>query len=366
MRSVVIYGGLLAVAMVGAYVSWTSDSATSNADENNEGIAVYSARDGDVKKIAFAGPVLDVQVERRSDERGEYIWVTVDETREKKLPPKPHAHEDGEEHGEDGDEAPKDGSEGTPDDAATPEGPEAAPEPEPEVEIEKIHKEFLGGERATGLLSTYEPLEALRELQPTSEDLSSFELDSPEAKLVVTKSGGETVIDLGGETYGSRKRYARYNDRVFLLDDTAVRPIQFAATRLKEIRLHPFVSKDLDAVRVDYKGQKIGLVQKNKDDKAASFWVRQDDPETKDEQVGIWLDTVLKLKVADYPTEPLVGATPKVGFAFTSGSDTWTVTLIEDGEGKLFAQSNFNRAVVAIPTSLANEALADLDSLFAE
>ena len=372
MRLVLIYSALLTAAMVGAYISWTGD-APSKVEAASEAVAVYSARSGDVKSLAWASEDLDVRIERRTDELGEHIWVVVDERKKTPKPPPPEPE---------GDDTPEDGEDpGTPEDA--PEGPDApdaedapagegdattddADEPEVEYDIEDIHTEFLGNDSAVGLFESFEPLMAERQLASEGADLEAFGLTDPEATLTVMRGDTPTEIQLGGSTYGSRDRYAQSDGRLLLLDDTAVRPIQFAASRLIERNLMPVQEAELDGIRVEMNGQAVDLVQRNKDDRQAAYWARQDDPDNSDDLAGTWISKLTRLKASKYVSDGAVaGALPVFSATVIAGSDRWPVTILKTADStQFFAQSSFNRGTVELTASLAEEATADVSELF--
>ncbi len=378
MRQVLIYSVLLSAAMVGAYVSWTSD-APSRAEAADEAVAVYNARSGDVNAIAWASEDLDVRIERRSDEVGDHIWVVVDERKKTPKPPEPVDEEDSEEDPgtpddapegpeppedlEDGDEEGEEGEEGE-DGEETDEAPDE-PE-EPEYDIEEIHTEFLGNDSAEGLFESFEPLMAVRQLASDGADLEAFGLADPDTTLTVSRGDNETTIQLGGSTYGSRDRYAQSDGRLLLLDDTAVRPIQFAASRLIERDLTPVQEPDLDAIQVQMNGQTVSLVQKNKDDRQAAYWAREDDPDNSDDLAGTWIGKLTRLKAAKYvDASEAAAATPVFTATLISGSEQWPVTVLKtEDSSRFFAQSAFNRGTVELTASLAEEATADVGELF--
>ncbi|MEZ4316873.1 MAG: DUF4340 domain-containing protein [Myxococcota bacterium] len=370
MKQVVVYGVLLTVAMVGAYVSWTSDVAPT-AEGAEESVAVYSARSGDVKKLAFDGENVKVSVERRTDAKGDFVWVAIDETKAKPTPPKPHDH-GSDPHGGD-EEGDPDGSSpdgASPDDAPVEAGPEVPEEPEaePEPEMETVHTEFLGNESAVGLFESFEPLMAKRELASgDSSDPKAFGLDEPSGHITVTRSAGDTTIDLGGETYGAKDRYGRHDGRMFLLEDTTIRPLQFAGSRLVERRVHPLLENELDSVVVRHAGKAVELVQRNKDDRQAAFWARQGE-DSKDDIAATWLDKLFRLKAAEYPLDvDLSGATQVFAVDLTANSETWTFTVLQDTAAqKVYARSDFNRGTVELTASLADEAISDIGELFEE
>lgn len=356
MRTVGVYAVLLGAAMVASYVTWTTDDGK-DADAST-GVAVYRAGTGDVKALAWKDEKLQVRVERKQDASGDFVWVTIDETRTKAVPPKPHDHgspddpHGDEDHGKDTDAAPD----------------EAGPEPEPEPEVVTTHTEFLGSESASGLFESFEPLMALRELDTAGLDPATLGFDDDPATLTVTRGSGDLAITVGGETYGAKDRYVRSDGKVLLLEDTTVRPLQFAQTRLQETRAHPFAEADLQRVTVARGGASVTLVQQNRADRAAAYWARGGTPEDRDDTADAWIDKLLRLRVQSYPSAEEVPATePSATIALTDGKASWTLEILKaTGSDAWFARSTYNRATVQLTGSLASEAIADLDELFQE
>ncbi|MCA9492886.1 MAG: DUF4340 domain-containing protein [Myxococcales bacterium] len=344
MRTVVLYAALLGVAMVGSYLSWTAkDTGAVVAEE----VPVYRASAGDVKALAFHSEDVDVRVERREDDRGAYAWIEVEE---RKDPTKPAKVDD---------EAPPEEDEEAPEEA--PAAPEAPPA-EPVV----TKSAFTGGEKALGLFETYEPLMARREIDSSLANTPSFGFDTPEGTVTVTrKSGGEETLVIGASTYGTRDRYAKVGDKLFLLADTKVRPLQFAATRLRERRLHPWLEADVDGVDVTRDGQLLAIEQRNKDDRAKAFWARSGE-ENEDATAATWVEKVLRLKASAKDETPAGDLTPLAEIRLRSDGQTWALTLASDGtEDGRFVTSGFLRSTVGVSKALADEIVADLDELVA-
>jgi hypothetical protein len=111
------------------------------------------------------------------------------------------------------------------------------------------------------------------------------------------------------------------------------------------------------------------FTQKNADDRPKAFWADVKAPEERDVEASAWLGKLFRLRVKDYVEKTDVPADAKPMFAFdVKGSkDTWTVTIVsaqKAGATEYYAVSSYNRAVVSLTRSLADEAIADLPALF--
>ncbi|MCB9673179.1 MAG: hypothetical protein H6734_27185 [Alphaproteobacteria bacterium] len=170
---------------------------------------------------------------------------------------------------------------------------------------------------------------------------------------------------IGASTYGTRDRYAKAGDKLFLLADTKVRPLQFAATRLRERRLHPWLEADVDGVDVTRDGQLLAIEQRNKDDRAKAFWARSGE-ENEDATAATWVEKVLRLKASAKDETPAGDLTPLAEIRLRSDGQTWALTLASDGtEDGRFVTSGFLRSTVGVSKALADEIVADLDELVA-
>lgn len=360
MRTVVLYSVLLTAAMVGSYLSWTAEETSESRAEE---VAVYRASEGDVKAVSFHADDLDVKVERRSDARGDYTWIEVEE---RKVPPKPPTPDEPEEAPDDGAPSDEAGPEAGADDETdgpTVDTPDAPAEP---VEPEVKRMAFTGGEKAMGLLGSFEPLMAKRELDASLVDAPNFGFDEPEGTVTVARTnGGEESLVIGSSTYGTRDRYARHGDKLFLLGDTLIRPLQFAATRLRERRLQPWVEGDVDTLTLQREGKTLALEQRNRDDRAKAFWARPDD-DTEDEAAATWAEKLFRLRADTSTDAPAGDLTPLLTVELQGEGEAWTWTLLTDGtEDGRFVRSDFLRDTVRVGRTLADEIQADLDEILA-
>jgi hypothetical protein len=336
MKQAIVLGGLLAVALVGAYVTWTApeESVARKATD----VLVYRADAGSVAAVTWTEEARTVRLEQRSDASGTWLWVEQTD-RTKVVPPAPEAVE------------------GQP------------PPPAPEPEITEESTRFTGNDQATEIWTAFAPLYALRELTLTPDtDLTTYGLDAPKATIEVALKDRSVTLEVGGEAYGTRDRYVRADGRVYLVDDATIRPIQFAKSRLVERKLQPFEEADIEQISVRRGADARAFVQKNTADRANAFWADATKPEDRDVEGTTWLGKLFRLRAKSFVDEATVGALVPV-FAFdVKGADgSWTVEIArveKDGAVEYYARSSFLRALVDVTRSLAEEPIADLDTLF--
>lgn len=333
MRQVAINGAVLALSLAGALYTWQHRD-DEPADDTK--VAMYQAAKGDVQKITWKADDLTVTLEHKKDASGEYTWVSTHEEVKKAV-------------------------------AAAAPGDTDAPEAPAEVEIKE--SAFLGNDAAAKLYDAFSPLLALRELaQDPAADPKTFGFDAPKATLTVDKGGQVIEMLLGAETYGSRDRYVKQGDKVFLVDDQDLRPLQYGKTRLVERALQPFAEKDLDSIVVrDAAGTSVNFVQKNREDREKAYWARDSAPDTKDEIGATWLDKLIKVRAQGYPNADEIPAALTPMFSYTASGrkdgepQSWTVEVLKnDADGEFYAKSSYDRATVKLTKTLASEAVDDL------
>jgi hypothetical protein len=357
-RQIAVLSVALVLTLGWSYATWTNEGEKVTDDVT----PLYDAASTDVSKLAWDGKDLKVTVERRKDDRGDYLWVDSTETKVK--PPKPvpgHPNaKQGEDEGETSPEEPKPAAE-----EPKPEEP-AAP---PEVKVSKFMASQAQGEK---LWEAFAPLKALRELDTTGADLKTFGLgpDDKPATLTITKGGSDLVLRVGGETYGNKDRYVEYDHKVYLVDDTSLRPLQYAASQLVERSLYPFADADVDQVDVmTPSGTSISYVHVNKDDKTKEFWARSDSKDKEDQTASTWLDKVFKLKLKDYVDESTVTSPLEPVFTYVvhGKGQEWKVEIDKaagaDGATAWYARSQYNRSLVTLTDSVARNVVDDLDDL---
>lgn len=335
MREPIILGALLTVALAGAWFTWTAPDEDSPKDA--AAVPVFYASADQITKVAWKGEKLTVELEKKKDDAGEYVWVVATETIEKKAP---KLETD------------------TDTDAAAVEAP-------PIVETKTTA--FKGNSQADDLWKALAPMYAMRELDTSAvADASVFGLDKPAATLEVTKSNGAVSLVIGAETWGAKDRYVGLDKRVFLVDDQALKPLQYAKTRLVERGLQPLAEADIEKVAVSADGQTAGWTHANKDDRAKAYWANDKAPDHEDTAAAAWVDKVVRLKAQSWPdpAEAVPTLTPAATFTISGKSQVWTVELSSataaDGATEYWAKSPFTRGLVKLPKSSAAEIVTDL------
>lgn len=364
MKQIAALAVALTVSMVGSYMVWTDDSP--NVKTAGDEVMIYSANPGDLTTLAWMSESVDIVLERKSDDRGEYTWVTTTERKEKtapKPPPKPH------DHGAEGD-APEgvdvphqDGTEDPED------GEEAEEEEEAPVEIETVTTSFRGNKQAEDMWEGFAPLMALRALQPEDATEAFFGFDEPDGSIEVTRKSGTVSITIGGETFGGRDKYAKTGDKIYLLDDQSIRPLQYGKTRLLERNLQPLGEPDTASVVITTPTLEKAFVQQNRDDRAQAKWTTAEDAET-EHPVGTWLGKVYKMRAKSYVSESDIEGPLEVAFTYElkGDSESWPVTILRDSSSppNYYAKPTYLRSMVELTRSLASDAVDDLAQVMAD
>jgi Domain of unknown function (DUF4340) len=348
MRQIAVLSVALVVSLVWSYRTWTDDSEEISDDV----VFVYQASEKDLQKVAWNSEQLKVTVEKKKDDRGEYLWVSTEEVK-KKLPstmekPPGHPGEDGDEgaHGEEG-------------------------EPAAEVPTEIKRSQFVASAQGEEMWKSFAPLQALRELPAEGIDKATFGLAGGEdaATIEIVAGRGATQLQLGGETYGSKDRYVQLDGKVYLVDDATLRPLQYASSRLVERSLYPLPDAEIEAVEVELApGKVVRWTHANKDDAAKAFWARSESPDKEDDVGATWLDKVFKLKLREYVdratiTTPLE---PVVTYTVQGKGESWPVRLVKtevNGKTQWYADAAYNRSLVSLTESLVRNVVDDLDEL---
>lgn len=353
-KNVAILGGLLTVALIGSYVSWTSED-----EEIEDGqVTVIDAKPEQLSAVTYANDELQVELTMRSDDRGRYVWVKTTETEMVPVPPEPtpeplESVEDGEDAVDDAPVEP----------------------PEPELVEEITVTEFKAGDAGDTLLASLAPLLAERQLDVAPERYEEFGLLEPEASFSVTRDGKpERAFSVGGEAYGSRDLYVleSADGSVYLFDQELLRPLRYATTRLPDRTLQPAAAEDIVAITVIAGDQTLALEHFNRSDREAEYWGLAG-ATVGDESAATWLGKALGLKAKGYvqadrpPTETVPAVTLRIE---PVEGDPWTVEVFSgtdfEGDTAWYARSEHTRELVELHPAQASELVQDLETILPE
>ena len=361
-RGVMIYGGLLAVTLGASYYRWTHEP-----DKNLEGkVVVLQGEPDTLDRITWKGKDDEAVIEKKKDDKGDYFWVTYTKW-EKKKPEHPDAKD------AKADSAGSGSGSGT-DVAAAGSGSGSGAEATPAAEEkEAVVSNFKSGKAATELVAGLSPLFAVRKLEDVTPDkLKTIELETPVEHVILDRNGKTTDIELGGESYGTKDRYARVagTSDIYLIDDEVIRSLKFARTRLPDRDLFPFETPKIETAVVGDGTSSITLTQKNRDDKDKATWVPADAPDDTSAQYKTWMDKFLKAKASSYVNDADVPKDLDLRFQVTltgEGSPPETVEIYQAGDaGDWYAKSGYTRGYVKMLKSTTSGLAEDVGSLIGE
>ncbi|MDP2313310.1 MAG: DUF4340 domain-containing protein [Pseudomonadota bacterium] len=311
-KSVIVFAGLLVLSLGGAWARYTGGEETTK-----EGVVLIDAKATELEKVVYTSPELTVTFEMRTDDFGRYGWVTVEDRKKGKA--------------------------------------DAVVEP-------KVTR-FKTGTAADKVVEAFAPMVALRKLENVDDtQLTSFGLKEPDSTVTISAGGKTVTFELGGETYGTKDRYAKNqgDGKVYVIDDEPFKTLKFAATRLPERSLLGAKVEMIDGLRLGAGASTASWTQKNRDDKAAAYWEREGKP-GKDETFGNWIDKALKLKSTAYVQDGEAPAELLPGFDLTvtaPGQKPETVSVLQGGDD-WYAKSESTRGLVKLSRGPAKDAVED-------
>jgi hypothetical protein len=372
-----VYGAVLAVLMGAAWFKWTAEP---EIELDGQVVLLQGEEEGLEKVVWLAKDKNQAIIERRSDDYGDYFWVTTTKwtAKKKEAPPKVEDDKPGEkdeEPADDGKPGEKDDGkpgekddgkpgekDGEPGDAAE----DAEPEVEEVIEYDEAITVFKAGDAGVKLATSLSPMLAIRRLDQVDDaKLESIGLKAPTDFIEVTRKGRVVKLELGGEVYGTRDRYVRdvTSGNIYLVDDEVLRPLKYARTRLPDRQLWDLELQDITQVGVsDGAGVSATYVHKNPDDEAKAWWMRDGGAEEKDTQVDTWMKKALTLRGTRYadPAKPLTDLQDRFSLILeTSGGKSLTVLVQQEGDtGDFWASSAYTRGHLKL-LKTATDALSD-------
>lgn len=346
--STMVYAALFCAAMIASYLTWTK--APEEVDEDG-GIVLIDAKPEDIAKIEYTSEKVDVTFDQKTDDLGQYLWVSTTRRVSSKKPKNPHDPHAGHDHGDE-------------------EEPDKAEDDAGEVKIEK--SAFKAGKTGEQLLDDLAPFRVSRKLEVSKEQLEDFGFDDPKGTLTVSTASGTTrKYEVGETAYGHKHVYLRDTDGgdVYVIKRSIISPLERADSRLPEKELFEGPESDITTAHISTPSGKLQLVQRNREDAAKSTWTAPDS-DAANASADAWLDKVFRLRsqgyVADKPQAELVFAV-KLEFAERDKPIKLEVLRGADDKGEelWLAKSEYTRGFVKLNPPIASDVAADVATLFA-
>ena len=352
-RSAVVYGGLLALFSLLAWIQWTADPSP----DVGEQIVLLQGQPEDVERIVWTTQESEAVLERKEDAKGTYYWVTY--TQFPQLPEEDQPQTEDEEQTTEGDQP----AEGEPIAEPATEPEEVQPA-EPEVSM------FKAGDKGDELIEAISPMMALRRLEATDEaTLESIGLAESTGSMVITRKGRDVTLDLGGEAYGTRDMYMREvsSGEIYLIDDKLVRPLRYARTRLPDRTLWSVQPPEVVAAILVAGGISVEFSHENPVDPSAARWIRPDSPDTDDAQLNTWMGKAIGMRGSFYadPDDPPEDL--QLQFQLTAvdeAGETETLEVLRQGEdGDWWGRSEHTRGLMKLLSGPTSDLADDADDL---
>ncbi|GAB4565257.1 MAG: hypothetical protein Tsb0020_16010 [Haliangiales bacterium] len=278
-RGPIIHAALLCVALIVAYQTWTREEVLTPMGGD---IEVWSVPQDAVEAFEFLYTEAErdersVRVERRRDDRGEYLWGrevrSINRYRER------------------------------------PEGVDPL-KVAPVKERVDAAREFIAGERAAEAFENLAELRALREIGPLDDKaLERFGLDKDDELITLKlKDGSEKRIFLGSQIYRTRDRYALVPETGigYVLAEDVVRPIVNGESNLRITSIHDFKNDEVAKVRIEVGDQSRALVRVTATDsrgREQQVWADVQTPDTPDQTMVNFLQNVKLVQPSEYRPE---------------------------------------------------------------
>ena len=274
MKGLKMHAALFVVAVVAALLTWNRDTVP----EADRGLALAWERDTtDVVAVHYRSPVMDIQLQRRTDDEGSFLWAIEIEGAE---------------------------------DPDTLEFPVGAP-----------------GHTLVGRLASLRVIRDLGVLSP--EMITQFGLDELDERITVTFRDGQRELALGDSIFGSPDRYVLEpaTGTGYVVANDIVNPLRIGEGALRERFLHLFPDGDIGTVRVTSAGGERAMAR----DESGS-WTPVDGGQP-DEAFANFMQRVGQLAIGGYGADPAPGTLRpllRVDYMDAEGATLGFVELLRD------------------------------------
>lgn len=312
MKTLKVHGGLFALAVIGALLTWTRDT-TSQADEDRA--LVWERDTTEVVSVRYTAPDMDVEIQRRTDADGAFLWAIEIEGAEK---------------------------------SDTLEYPVGAP-----------------GHTLVGRLARLRVIRELGTLSP--ESMTRFELDAPTERLEVRFVDEERVLTVGDSAFGGSDRYALEpaTGAGYVIASDITRPLSIGEGALRERWLHRFLDDDVATVRITVPAGGEREMARTEDGE----WTELDG-DVPDAAFANFMQRVDQLAIGGYGAEPGPASTRsllRVDYLDDDGEPLGFVELFHDDLAErdpFYIRSETTRVVAYAVPSLAERVEQGLGEIF--
>lgn len=364
-RGVYTLGGLLIVALVLSYISWTHEASAPSAG----GVRLADISSDSFEALRWKTPESTVEIEAQSDAHGRWLRVTV-ESPGRNGEAAEAAAEDG--AGEDSEEAEQEpgGEEG--EDSPGSNGRDGGAGSGDRII-------FTGGPQARRAVDAVSPLFATRRVEGvTDERLEAMGFVGPERTLELVERGTSHLFELGGRSYGGGFQYLRRPGEraVYLVEAGPLRPLEHGARRLMQRELIGTRRNDIERLKVQSaEGGELTIVhQRRGSEPGRSFFADSAEPDRPMGQYDNWIGKVLALRAVDYPREEELSGelelVVRLAFQAAGSSRPALVDIFREvgakHEERWYARSDHARALVSLPGAATSEVIADLGAVMGD
>lgn len=312
MKTFQAHAALFVLAVIGALLTWMRDT-TGEADEGRP--LVWERDTTEVVSVHYRAPEMDVQIQRRTDDAGSFLWGIEIE-----------------------------GAEST-DTLVYPVG---AP-----------------GSTLVGRLADLRVIRDLGDLSP--EMVERFGLADATETIEVNFVDGQRLLAVGDSAFGGQDRYALEpaTGAGYVIASDITRPLSIGEGALRERWLHRFVDDDVATVQIAVPGGGAREMARTEDGEWTE--VGGDVP---DAAFANFMQRVDQLAIGGYGAEPGPTSTRsllRVDYLDDAGEALGFVELFHDdlaGQDPYFIRSETTRIVAYAVTSLAERVREGLEEVF--
>lgn len=333
-KSLLVHGGLLALAAGLAGRSWLKEDASPSRGE----IELWGGNSSQIERIEYEAPDKKAVLVGNKDALGRY-WVVELESEKA---------------------------------AARPLSPHGAPPPQDDAPKERELTKFIGVTEAESFAEQFAPLRAVRSLgvlEPARLPEFGFDETTPVGVLKVHIGGKTRELVLGGKPPGGGGHlYVREpaSGQAYVLGGGLGGDLNALRNRLMQRAFHTFDSSDIARAKISAGEKSRELVRV---DGQSSFWAPPSEPQKKDESASNWMTKLAQLSATSYheALEPEPSAVVRVELFAKGGKSLGFVQLARaDGEEEnkpiYYAKSETSRWWASVAGSSASQLEEDLAS----